>query len=191
MAWRRAGWQRLFIALLLVFVLADGFLGVLLPFQIPAVKANPDWLEGWQYRKSHVINPASGAGTNYPIKIVVHYGSGTDSGENVYLNSHCRADFGDVRFTASDGETLLDYWIEEKVDSDYAVFWVEIADSLSSSSVTIYIYYGKSDATTTSDGLGLDLWQLREYDYSSGAYPKIFFKSASSRPPVLPNVIPK
>jgi len=110
------------------------------------------WLSGWQYRKSHVINSASGAGTNYQIKIKVHYGSGSDSGEDVYLNGHCKTDFGDIRFTKDDGTTLLDYWMEEKTDSDYAIFWVEIADDLSSSNVTIYIYYGKSDATTTSNG---------------------------------------
>ena len=110
------------------------------------------WLGGWQYRKSHVINSASGAGTNYQVRIVAHYGSGTDSGADVYLNSHCRTDFGDVRFTDYDGETLLDYWMEMKVDGDYAVFWVEVADDLSSSNATIYIYYGKSDATTTSNG---------------------------------------
>jgi len=109
------------------------------------------WLSGWNYRKSHVINSASGAGTNYQIKIKVHYGSGSDSGEDVYLNSKCRTDFGDIRFTDDDGTTLLDYWMETKVDSDYAIFWVEVKDDLSSSDVTIYIYYGKSGATTTSD----------------------------------------
>jgi len=53
----------------------------------------------------------------------------------------------------SDGTTLLDYWMEEKVDGDYAVFWVEV-DSIPASpdTTTIYIYYGKSDATTTSNG---------------------------------------
>jgi hypothetical protein len=110
------------------------------------------WLSGWQYRKSHVVNAASGAGTNYQVKIIAHYGSGTDSGADVYLNSHCRTDFGDVRFTDDDGETLLDYWMESKVDSDYAIFWVEVADDLSSANATIYIYYGKSDASTTSNG---------------------------------------
>ncbi|MGQ9506524.1 MAG: DUF2341 domain-containing protein [Candidatus Bathycorpusculaceae bacterium] len=110
------------------------------------------WLSGWQYRKSHVINSANGAGTNYQVRIKAHYGSGTDSGADVYLNSHCRGDFGDVRFTDDDGETLLDYWMEEKVDSDYAIFWVEVADDLSTANQTIYIYYGKSDATTVSNG---------------------------------------
>jgi len=108
-------------------------------------------LSGWKYRKSHVINPASGAGTNYQIKVTVHYGAGSDSGEDVYLDGKCRTDFGDVRFTDDDGVTL-DYWMEEKVDSDYAIFWVEVADDLSTTAQTIYIYYGKSDATTTSNG---------------------------------------
>ena len=74
-----------------------------------------------------------------------------DNGENVGLNGHCRADFGDVRFTGGDGTTLLDYWIESKFDGDHAIFWVKIQDNLGSAQ-TIYIYYGKSDATTTSNG---------------------------------------
>jgi hypothetical protein len=110
------------------------------------------WLSGFSYRKSHVINPASGAGTNYQVKITAHYGSGTDSGGDVYLNSHCRTDFGDVRFTGSDGVTLLSYWIQEKVDGDHATVWVKVADDLSTNAVTIYIYYGNATATTTSNG---------------------------------------
>jgi len=78
---------------------------------VPTVKAQ-GWLTGWTYRKSHIINGASGAGTNYQMRIVAHYGSGTDSGQDVYLNSHSKTDFGDVRFTKSDGVTLLDYYME-------------------------------------------------------------------------------
>jgi hypothetical protein len=70
----------------------------------------------------------------------------------VDLNGHGLADFGDVRFTASDGTTLLDYWIERQDNGNYADCWVEVADSLSSVGTTIYIYYGKADATTTSSG---------------------------------------
>jgi len=110
------------------------------------------WLSGWKYRKSHVINPSQGAGSNYQIRITVHYGSGVESGEHVYLNGKCRSDFGDIRFTASDGETLLSYWIEKVIDGDYAIFWVKISDDLSENPVTIYIYYGNPLATTTSDG---------------------------------------
>jgi len=79
----------------------------------------------------------------------------------------CRTDFGDIRFTSSDGATLLDYWIEELVEGDYAVFWVEV-DSIPASpnSTTIYIYYGKSDATTTSSIVNTFLFG--DEDFSSG-----------------------
>lgn len=70
--------------------------------EIGIVKANSSnkWLGDWQYRKSHVINPSIGAGTNYQIRIKAYYGDGVDNGENVYLNGKCRSDFGDVRFTS-------------------------------------------------------------------------------------------
>ena len=111
-----------------------------------------DWLTGWQYRKSHTINPTTGAGTDYQIKITVFFGAGTDNGANVYLNGHSRTDFADVRFTASDCISTLSYWLENVVDSNYAVFWVKINDDLSTNPVTIYLYYGNSSATTTSNG---------------------------------------
>ena len=112
------------------------------------------WLSGWQYRKSHDIKGSqAGAVDDYQIRIKVHYGNGTDSGENVYLNNKCRSDFGDIRFTESDGVTELSYWMEEKVDGDYAIFWVKIPSiPKQPKTTTIYIYYGNSSATTTSNG---------------------------------------
>jgi len=100
------------------------------------------WLTGWSYRKNHFINPVSGAGQNYQKRIVVHFGSGTDSDENVYLSGKCKTDFGDVRFTDGNGVTLLKYWIEEKVNGEYAIMWVKVNDDLGTYPVKIYIYYG-------------------------------------------------
>jgi len=86
---------------------------------------------------------------HYPIGIKFYYGSGTDGTETiggatfgkVYCDSKCRTDFGDIRFTKSDETSLLDFWIEEQVNSDYAIIWVEI-DSIPASPGTtdIYIY---------------------------------------------------
>ncbi|MEM3462896.1 MAG: DUF2341 domain-containing protein [Candidatus Bathyarchaeia archaeon] len=117
------------------------------------------WLSGWRYRKSIAVNSASGAGTNYQKLVKCYYGSGTDGSETVYgieakkiyLNSKAKSDFGDVRFTASDGETLLDYWLWDKSDGSWALFWVEIGADISSSGTTIYIYYHKPDATSASN----------------------------------------
>ncbi len=113
-----------------------------------------NWLDpDWIYRKSHVINSSAGAGTNYQVKITAHYVDGTDSGSDVYLNSNSRTDFGDVRFTDDDGITPLDYWIESEVDSDNAVFWIEVKDDISTAAATILIYYGNAATTTTSNGI--------------------------------------
>lgn len=116
------------------------------------------WLTDWNYRKSHIINSAVEAGMNYKVGIKVYFGSGTDGTETVngltfgkvYLGGKGRSDFGDVRFTDNDGTTLLKCWLVERVYDDFAIFWVKVTDDLSSNQ-TIYIYYGKSDATTTSN----------------------------------------
>lgn len=121
----------------------------LLFFVLP-VKAT-DWLSGWQYRKSNTINYASGAGTNYQIKYIIHYSSGTDNGNEMYCSSYCKTDFGDIRFTTVDGSTQLSYFLETKTDSDNATFWVKITSDLSTAPVTIYVYFGKNDATSNSN----------------------------------------
>jgi hypothetical protein len=118
------------------------------------------WLNGWTYRKSHTINAASGAGTGYQVLFKVYYGSGTDGTEaygsltagKVYCYSKCKTDFGDIRFTLSNGTTQLPYWIQEKADCNYALIWVKITDNLSSSPVTIYVYFGNASASTTTNG---------------------------------------
>lgn len=112
------------------------------------------WLSGYGYRKQFPINgTTAGAQTNYQMRLVVHKGSGSDSGDDVYLNNHCQDDFDDIRFTKSDGETELDHWRESYVSGDYAIFWIEF-DSMpaSPSSANFYIYYNKSDATSASNG---------------------------------------
>lgn len=118
------------------------------------------WLSSWQYRKSHTITgTADGAQTDYQIGIKVYYGSGTDGTEavsgatfgKVYCDSKCKTDFGDIRFTQSDGSTELSYWIETSTASTSALIWVEVNSiPASPDTTTIYMYYGKSTATTTS-----------------------------------------
>lgn len=113
---------------------------------------DPEWLTDWDYRKSHIITNATGAGVNYQINVTVHYSSGTDGTDNVYLNTKSQTDFDDIRWCDNDGETLLDCWIQEKTDSDNARFWFEVQDDLSTENVTVYIYYGNDAVSTTSNG---------------------------------------
>jgi hypothetical protein len=111
---------------------------------------DPWYYTGWNYKRSHVINPASYAGSGYQIPIIVHYSSGsTVPGNDVYCNTHCNSDFTDIRFTNAAETNPLNYWYETPVNGT-ATFWVQIPDDLTSNSVTIYIYYGNSGATTTT-----------------------------------------
>jgi len=113
------------------------------------------WLIGWDYRKTISIAYSGVALTDYVMgygsgRLKVHYGAGADDDDDFYLDSDCETDFGDVRFTADDGDTLLDYWIEAKTDSDWCNILVEVAD-IPDGGTTIYLYYGKAAETTTSD----------------------------------------
>jgi hypothetical protein len=74
------------------------------------------------------------------------------TGQTVSLEAHNESDFGDVRFTESDGTTELDYWMESYTASVEANFWVEVSGDLGAGNVTIYIYYGKTGESTASNG---------------------------------------
>ena len=71
----------------------------------------------------------------------------------VFLAGKCKPDFSDIRFTADDGVTKLSYWLQEKVDEDYAIFWVKVPSiPASPGKALIYVYYGNPDAVSESDG---------------------------------------
>jgi hypothetical protein len=114
---------------------------------------SPAWstsLSGWRYRKSHNISNANGADVNYTVNITIINGTGSDSGNTFYINNKMKNDFGDVRFTNATG-SLLNYWIESVNIGSNATFWVRIDGNLTTTNQTIYIYYGKSDATNISN----------------------------------------
>jgi hypothetical protein len=129
-------------------IIMDGNKSVTATFVAPG-----GWLEGWAYRKSFTLSRASGAVTNYQMRLLVGETSGA-SGENVDCNNHILSDFDDLRFTTSDGTILLDYWIESITGTTLnrlATVWIEF-DSIGTDATTFYMYYGKSDATAYSNG---------------------------------------
>ena len=72
----------------------------------------------------------------------------------VDCEGNCASDFDDIRFTTSDGETLLDYWIESIqgiTPNQVARIWVEF-DSIGTSNTTFYMYYGNESAVAYSNG---------------------------------------
>ncbi|PIU55052.1 MAG: hypothetical protein COS89_08395, partial [Deltaproteobacteria bacterium CG07_land_8_20_14_0_80_38_7] len=92
-------------------------------------------------RKAITITEKSGSElTDFQVQVDVTY------------EDSMQVDFDDVRFTDSDGTTSLNYWLETKTDSTSATFWVKVPSIKTSSTATIYMYYGNGSAESVSDG---------------------------------------
>jgi hypothetical protein len=102
----------------------------------------PNWLSGWSYRRPITISNIgnNNALTDYQVKIDIPY------------DSDMKSDFSDLRFTKSDGTTLLNYWIESYTPSATATVWIKVPSIPANSTTSIYMYYGNPSATTTSSG---------------------------------------
>lgn len=121
-------------------------------------------LSGWSYRKKIVITGGASIYTNHVIMIAVNYSGGTDIGRNLFLFNLCQGDFDDIRFTKSDGTTLLTHWTFDVVDFKSAKFLVEVDSIAASPSTTdIYIHYGNSGASSGSS----DTLRTWNYDFES------------------------
>jgi len=103
------------------------------------------WLSGWTYRRPiTVTNNTTSALTNYQVLITIDTASLISAGK-------MRSDGGDIRFTDSDGVTLINYWIESGINTTSTRIWVKVPSIPASGSTTIYIYYGNPSATSSSD----------------------------------------
>ena len=121
-------YMRQFIALLC---------GVVCCFGLSEAKA--EWLDpNWAYRVPITIGSTANL-SDYPVKLLVDAMSGM------------RSDFGDIRFTQSDGTNPISYWMDCQVDATNAVFWIRVP-SVQTTSTVVYMYYGNTNATTTSSG---------------------------------------
>ena len=108
------------------------------------------WNEAWHYYRTLNIN-TNGYSGYYQMRINVTYDGSGFSGQNVSCNGHCQSDFDDIRFVDIDNLTVLPYWKETYVDSQYAIFWVNIsADAMSDEK--ILMYYGNPSAEDISNG---------------------------------------
>jgi hypothetical protein len=108
------------------------------------------FLPGWANRKLHTLSGStSGVLTDYQVRFKIYNTTGTDSGENVYLGSHVKSDFSDLRFTTTDN-TVLTYWVQE-TGSNNAIVWVKVP-TIPTTGTQMYLYYGNPSASTLSDG---------------------------------------
>jgi len=100
----------------------------------------------WIYRRPVVIdnNQNSNSLTDFQVLVIMDTASLITAGK-------MRSDCGDIRFTDSDGVTLINYWIESGVNSSDTKVWIKVPLISESSTKTIYTYYGNPEATGMSN----------------------------------------
>lgn len=86
------------------------------------------------------------------MKVAITTMSNITSDDFLTLNGHTQPDLDDIRFTASDGNTILDYWRDDSIGTGYDKFWVKVSADLGSNQV-IYCYYGNNTVSSTSSGV--------------------------------------
>ncbi len=133
----------------------------------PSEPPGPRTLSGWSYRKSLLMSATSNL-ADYQVAVNLDTAALISSGK-------MRSDCGDARFTASDGATLLSYWIESGCNSVNTKVWVRVP-SIAASGGKIYFYYGNLSAALTSNGrntfLAFDL--KNEGPIEAGEKPVLF-----------------
>jgi len=103
-----------------------------------------NWLSGFNYRIPITIKENSGKNLiDYQILVTLNTQSLISQGK-------MRNDCGDIRFTDSDGITLLNYWIESGCNTQNTRIWVKV-NIPASSTKTIYLYYGNPSANSLSN----------------------------------------
>jgi hypothetical protein len=125
-------------------------IAVISSFALPSnpVYADSWYNASWDYRKEITVTDEVNDGVVWQLI------SKTDAatGEDVDCEGHCQDDFDDLRFTKSDGTTLLDYYIETVVDSGGTKLATVAIEQASTAESTIYMYYGNAGASAVSNG---------------------------------------
>jgi hypothetical protein len=114
------------------------------PFQVNAL-VQP--LVGWSYRRPITIDNTANSNnlTDYQVLVTLDTASLITAGK-------MRSDCGDIRFTDSNGTTLLNYWIESGCNTASTKIWVKVPSIPANSTKAIYVYYGNPSATSLSSG---------------------------------------
>jgi len=105
---------------------------------------DPWWNSTWTYRREINITELSG-NTLTDFQVLI----------NVTYDSNMQPDFDDIRFTyynsTDDTETEIPYWRYKYEDGGYAEFYVKVPYIPANGVATLYMYYGNSEVSTTSN----------------------------------------
>jgi len=98
-------------------------------------------LSSFKYHKLIRISGGDKELFNYPLKISIS--------KETTCSGNVEPDFKDVRFTAADGQTPLDYFLERISSDNLADFWVKIPQ-IPKEGASICLYYGNKKAVLLS-----------------------------------------
>ncbi len=104
------------------------------------------WNDSWLYRKSFHINNTKVRSelTDYAVQLNLDASN--------FDFSHANTNGEDLRFVLPDGQSL-EYWIESyDAVGEKARVWIKIPTLPSSTEIMIFMYFGNSSATVTSNG---------------------------------------
>lgn len=140
---------------------------------------NVSYLDGWRHRIPIYITENTGRDlTYYQVRIVLN-SSNFDYNE-------ANPDGSDIRFTDSDGVTLLPYWIERWDPDGNSIIWVKVPLLPGGETKIIYLYYGNPYASSLSNLLAVmtplpasDGTNYRIY-YQEWIMPDSYFQSIGS-----------
>jgi uncharacterized protein YjeT (DUF2065 family) len=123
------------------------------------------WLTGWGFRKQITIQDTYVDSNLTDFPVYVHLDADADFHESESTGY-------DIRFTQSDGTTLLKYerpyWTGGNGSAATAHLFVKVPSILASGGATIYIYYGKTGAPDGADAANTwnsdfqAVWHLHE-----------------------------
>jgi len=160
-------------------------LGILNPSStsIPSTSIAPViWLSGWSYRRNITIDNRENGNTLSNYQVLVHFDT-----KSLISERKMRRDCGDIRFTDSDGKTLLSYWIENGCNSTDTQIWVKVPSIPAWSTKTVYVYYGNLKASSESNGKNTFYFfdDFSEYPVGSSLAGESGWMNAGSKPPII------
>jgi hypothetical protein len=110
------------------------------------VAASGWYNNAWSYKMPlSVSNGNASTLTNYQVLATVNTSA-------LVTASKMKSDCSDMRFTDTDGTTLLNYWIESGCNTTTTKVWVKVPSIGASATKNIFMYYGDASATSAADG---------------------------------------
>lgn len=132
-----------FFALTILTIL---LVSVYAPFSHFGVSASGSWLTGWTHRRQLTVNGSliTEVLTDFPVLVRL---------DSSFFDFNEAKDHGeDVRFTTSDGTSLLKYEIERwNKTAGKAEIWVKLPSVSSGSDTVFYFYYANPSASDAQD----------------------------------------